>query len=178
MNNKQYFYIFTIGILVTPFIIYYISDYFFLRQIFAECTSFFLNQLGITTNVLVEGNNIFIEFHYFTAPPSLSVNKDCTSIFLFAIFSGFLIFTPKNSIKRKVFTGILAFSFYFVLNLLRLIIQSYFFSSGFTLISFHNDFTMLAFTIIGSIILSIIIFDFLLENYLKFLRNREWSQLN
>ncbi|MHA1358587.1 MAG: hypothetical protein ACTSRC_10755 [Candidatus Helarchaeota archaeon] len=151
-----------------PIVIYTISDYFFLRLVYAHCTSSFVNSMGIMNQVRITNGKVLIDFINPEVMYNIEISKDCTQIGVFAIFSGLIIFIPHNSIRRKIITLAIVFSYLFGLNLLRLILHSYFAGTGHPFESFHNQFTIIPFYFISAITISLIIYNVLVQNYLNF----------
>ncbi len=96
---------------VVSVLIYYISNYFFLRRITALATQALLARFGISSSYLTFGNVIFLD--------GFSIEKSCLSLIFVSLATGAL-FATRASLKEKVILSFLGFCILFVWNVARL----------------------------------------------------------
>ncbi len=103
------FFLFKAGVITL--IIYFVSDYMFLRKVTAELTRAFLELFGFYTSVVTGSDFVFLE--------GCAVKKSCLSLAFIAITVG-IIFATRINLKKKVLFSLLGTGVIYAWNIVRL----------------------------------------------------------
>jgi exosortase/archaeosortase family protein len=96
---------------IIALIIYYISDYFLLREITASAIDRFLEPFGIFVTSYTFGTYVFLD--------GFIVTKSCLSMIFLALVIG-MIGATNIDLKKKLLFSLLAFIILFIWNIIRL----------------------------------------------------------
>jgi len=154
-ENKKYVFsnfsliLFAIGTPLSAYLIYLFFDNeanYWLHELVIKQTVFFLNlffNMGATANYLPIGN-----FHWSFGVPGQSniyFETFCTGVQAICVFAGLLIFIPhskdprttKDIVWRKTKSLIVSAAIFYVVNIIRMIIQIYLYYIGYPWDSIH-----------------------------------------
>jgi exosortase/archaeosortase family protein len=108
---------------IISFIVYFISDYGFLKAATAEHSAGVLNAVGVKSSFSTLNDRAFVN--------QIEIVKECTGIQVVAVFAGLIIPLPKVSFRKKIEAITLVFFTVYLANVLRIVIEVWLLAKGF-----------------------------------------------